>query len=89
MTKPSSDEMAQMTEAALAFARDEANKEELRPVDLGGLLESLLPDEHPQGAERLDALGVVVGSLRFDHGAPVLRTVARLLLSCSRWWRRS
>jgi signal transduction histidine kinase len=45
------DEMAQMTEAALAFARDEANREEMRPVDLGGLLESLAGDQQDLGHE--------------------------------------
>jgi signal transduction histidine kinase len=38
-----------MTEAALAFARDEATKEEVRPTDLGGLLESLAGDQQDLG----------------------------------------
>ena len=45
------EEMAQMTEAALAFARDEAAKEDGQPTDLGGLLESLAGDQQDLGHE--------------------------------------
>lgn len=43
------EEMGQMTEATLAFARDEAAKEEARPTDLGSLLESLAGDQQDLG----------------------------------------
>ncbi|WP_346898655.1 ATP-binding protein [uncultured Roseibium sp.] len=43
------EEMSQMTEATLAFARDEAAKEEARPTDLGSLLESLAGDQQDLG----------------------------------------
>jgi len=43
------DEMSQMTEATLAFARDEAAKEEPRQIDLGGLLESIAGDQVDMG----------------------------------------
>jgi len=43
------EEMGQMTEAALAFARDEAAREEARPTDLASLLESLAGDQQDLG----------------------------------------
>lgn len=43
------EEMSQMTEATLAFARDEASREEAKPTDLGGLLESLAGDQQDLG----------------------------------------
>lgn len=43
------DEMSQMTEATLSFARDEAAREEARPTDLGGLLESIAGDQQDLG----------------------------------------
>ncbi|ADZ71425.1 ATPase, histidine kinase-, DNA gyrase B-, and HSP90-like domain protein [Polymorphum gilvum SL003B-26A1] len=45
------DEMAQMTEATLAFARDEATQEERRSVDLGGLMESIAGDQSDLGRD--------------------------------------
>ncbi len=43
------DEMAQMTEATLAFARDEAATEAAQPMDLGNLLSSLADDQQDLG----------------------------------------
>ncbi|WP_346910712.1 ATP-binding protein [uncultured Roseibium sp.] len=43
------EEMSQMTEATLAFARDEAAKEEAKPTDLASLLESLAGDQQDLG----------------------------------------
>jgi len=44
------DEMAAMTEAALAFARDDAKREAAQPVDLMAMLDSLVEDLSDQGA---------------------------------------
>ncbi|MFD1694933.1 ATP-binding protein [Roseibium aestuarii] len=43
------DEMSQMTEATLAFARDEATREEAQKLDLGSLLQSLADDQQDMG----------------------------------------
>lgn len=43
------DEMAAMTEATLAFAKDEAKTEAARAIDLGGLLDSLAGDQQDMG----------------------------------------
>jgi signal transduction histidine kinase len=43
------EEMSQMTEATLAFARDEAAREEAKPTDLASLLESLAGDQQDLG----------------------------------------
>ena len=45
------DEMQRMTEATLAFAREEAAREETRTVDLGALLESLCEDLAEMGMD--------------------------------------
>ncbi|MBO0345289.1 HAMP domain-containing protein [Roseibium sp. CAU 1637] len=43
------DEMSQMTEATLAFARDEATSEDAQKLDLGSLLTSLADDQQDLG----------------------------------------
>ena len=45
------DEMQRMTEATLAFAREEAAREETRTVDLGALIESLCQDLEEMGMD--------------------------------------
>ena len=45
------DEMQRMTEATLAFAREEAAREETRTVDLGALIESLCDDLAEMGLD--------------------------------------
>ncbi|MTI18909.1 HAMP domain-containing protein [Rhodobacteraceae bacterium RKSG542] len=45
------DEMQAMTEATLAFARDEATTEQPRNVDLGGLLETIATDYEDIGSD--------------------------------------
>ncbi len=45
------DEMSRMTEAALAFTRDEAKAEDTRVVDLAALVQSLVDDLAPLGGE--------------------------------------
>jgi signal transduction histidine kinase len=45
------DEMQRMTEATLAFAREEAAREETRTVDLGALIESLCEDLAEMGMD--------------------------------------
>jgi signal transduction histidine kinase len=45
------DEMQRMTEATLAFAREEAAREETRTVDLGALIESLCEDLEEMGMD--------------------------------------
>jgi signal transduction histidine kinase len=45
------DEMQRMTEATLAFAREEAAREETRTVDLGALIESLCEDLAEMGLD--------------------------------------
>ncbi|HZA66884.1 MAG TPA: ATP-binding protein [Geminicoccaceae bacterium] len=45
------DEMQRMTEATLAFAREEAAREDTRTVDLGALIESLCEDLAEMGLE--------------------------------------
>jgi signal transduction histidine kinase len=49
------DEMQRMTEATLAFAREEAAREETRTVDLGALIESLCEDLAEMGMDVLFA----------------------------------
>ncbi len=44
-------EMSAMTEATLSFARDEANSEERRRIDLGGLVESIAADQCDLGRD--------------------------------------
>jgi len=43
------DEMKRMTEATLAFASDEATREETRVIDLAALIESIVLDHHDMG----------------------------------------
>ncbi len=45
------DEMSRMTEAALAFTRDEAKAEDTRVVDLAALVQSLVDDLAPLGGD--------------------------------------
>ncbi len=62
------DEMSRMTEAALAFARDEADGERARPTDLSALVRAVADDFADLGADV-----TVTGPERIEH---VVRPVA-------------
>lgn len=81
------DDMKNMTEAALSFARDDAGAEEMRVVDLTALVDSLISD--------LSDLGYEVS---FDDGtampvscrpASLKRAIANLLQNAVRYGRRA